>query len=74
MTFPSWRYGPNGEADIFHDAADVPEGWTEHPGALAEVERQAEALEPVHEPQPVEEHEPPKKEGALVKMRKAMKL
>ena len=25
--WPSWRYGPNGEAAIFQDEADVPKGW-----------------------------------------------
>lgn len=27
----TWFYGPNGEAEIFHDAADVPAGWLDHP-------------------------------------------
>jgi hypothetical protein len=29
--WPSWRYGPNGEADIFESEADVPAGWHDHP-------------------------------------------
>lgn len=29
--WPSWRYGPNGEADIFNSAAEVPSGWKKHP-------------------------------------------
>jgi hypothetical protein len=34
--FPSWpafRYGPNGEAQIFQRPEDVPEGWKDSPGA-----------------------------------------
>ena len=30
-TFPSCRYGPNGEAQVFECADDVPEGWADHP-------------------------------------------
>ncbi len=29
--WPSWRYGPNGEAAIFQNAAEVPAGWKDHP-------------------------------------------
>lgn len=29
--WPSWCYGPNGEAAIFQTQADVPEGWADHP-------------------------------------------
>jgi hypothetical protein len=29
--FPSWRYGPDGEAQIFQTADDVPAGWVDHP-------------------------------------------
>lgn len=29
--FPAWRYGPNGEAQIFKDPAEVPEDWTDKP-------------------------------------------
>jgi hypothetical protein len=25
--WPSWRYGPNGEAQVFESASDVPKGW-----------------------------------------------
>lgn len=32
--FPSWRYGPEGAAQIFLTAADVPAGWTDHPAKL----------------------------------------
>lgn len=33
-TWPSWRYGPNGESGIFNSAAEVPKGWQDHPGAF----------------------------------------
>ncbi len=29
--YPGWRYGPNGEAEIFQCAEDVPEGWYDTP-------------------------------------------
>lgn len=32
--WPSWRYGPNGEAEIFKCEADVPYGWTKKPGEI----------------------------------------
>lgn len=31
IKFPGWRYGPNGEAQIFDRAEDVPKGWTDNP-------------------------------------------
>ena len=30
--WPSWRYGPNGEAEIFKSPYDVPYGWTPRRG------------------------------------------
>lgn len=41
--WPSWRYGPNGEAGVFESEDDVPEGWLGHP---------SEHVKP--EPDPVE--------------------
>lgn len=29
--WPACRYSPDGEARIFHSAAEVPEGWEDHP-------------------------------------------
>jgi len=31
QNWPSWRYGPKGEAQVFEKAGDVPAGWKEHP-------------------------------------------
>lgn len=31
IKFPGWRYGPNGEAQIFEHEEDVPQGWTDNP-------------------------------------------
>ncbi len=31
QAWPSWRFGPNGEALIFERAEDVPEGWSDTP-------------------------------------------
>lgn len=33
-TFPSWRYGPNGESRICQSPDDVPEGWEDHPSKV----------------------------------------
>jgi hypothetical protein len=29
--WPSWRYGPKGEAQVFNSPGEVPTGWLEHP-------------------------------------------
>jgi hypothetical protein len=31
LLWPSWRYGPDGQAEIFERVEDVPEGWLDHP-------------------------------------------
>lgn len=31
QSWPSWRYGPNGQRRVFQSAADVPEGWNDSP-------------------------------------------
>lgn len=36
--FPGWRYGPNGEAQIFQTADEVPEGWTDNPNDFKKAE------------------------------------
>ena len=43
--WPSWRYGPAGEAKIFDCAEDVPIGWTETPGAAAPASDSSEEQE-----------------------------
>lgn len=30
-SWPAWRYGPGGQAQIFHSPEEVPEGWEDHP-------------------------------------------
>jgi hypothetical protein len=35
--FPSWRYGPDGEAEVFTSEADVPKGWEDHPSKVKET-------------------------------------
>lgn len=32
--WPSWRYGPNGAAEIFNSEDDVPKGWHDHPSKI----------------------------------------
>lgn len=41
--WPAWRYGPGGEAQIFQQAGDVPQGWVDHPGKLPPVEEKQSA-------------------------------
>lgn len=36
QAWPSWRYGPNGEAQVFHRIEDVPVGWKDDPHAFAD--------------------------------------
>lgn len=52
VAWPSWRYGPNGESEIFKSAADVPDGWKDHPrkhkpGYVPEPAIDSETGEPV---------------------------
>jgi hypothetical protein len=44
MTFPSWRYGPDGAAEIFEHEEDVPAGWVDHPAKLAKEQAVNAAL------------------------------
>lgn len=37
VAWPAWRYGPNGEAEIFNSAEEVPKGWGETPKPPAKV-------------------------------------
>lgn len=39
--FPSWFYGPNGEAEIFTEASAVPEDWKTHPSLFEEAAPEA---------------------------------
>lgn len=34
QTWPAWRYGPNGAADIFDSESAVPAGWKDHPSKV----------------------------------------
>lgn len=38
QAWPSWRYGPNGQAQIFEHEEQVPEGWEDHPSKVAGYE------------------------------------
>jgi hypothetical protein len=51
--WPSWRFGPKGEAQVFETEADVPAGWVDHPRKLRHPYAQPEpAAETVAEPAP----------------------
>jgi hypothetical protein len=41
--WPSWRFGPNGAAEVFQSESEVPAGWVDHPSKV------------VDEPEPVVE-------------------
>lgn len=55
--FPAWFYGPNGEAEIFHGAEQVPAGWVDHPAKLGQKE---DAAEPTAQPEAKRRGRPPK--------------
>lgn len=46
--FPSWRYGPGGEAQVFQFEADVPKGWFDHPSKVADQPGNAESLSDIN--------------------------
>lgn len=34
--FPSWRYGPDGQATIFFRASEIPSDWADHPSKVGQ--------------------------------------
>lgn len=36
--FPSWRYGPDEQSKVCASAAEVPEGWVDHPSKVGLAE------------------------------------
>lgn len=46
ILWPSWRYGPNGEAQIFDHADEVPTGWEDHPSKIGNETDKKAAKEP----------------------------
>lgn len=44
-TWPSWRYGPNGEAQIYQSADEVPAGWKDHQFAKTAEESDSNAFD-----------------------------
>jgi hypothetical protein len=38
-SYPAWFYGPHGQSQVFHNEADVPEGWQDHPSKVITPER-----------------------------------
>lgn len=46
--WPSYRYGPNGESEVFHRPEDVPAGWRDAPDKPVTLPE-----EPQHEPAPL---------------------
>ncbi len=33
--WPAWFYGPNGAAEVFESAKEVPAGWKDHPSKVS---------------------------------------
>ena len=49
--FPTWAYGPGGQADIFHREEDIPAGWVDHPSKVEDkAAKPAKAPEPAKQP------------------------
>lgn len=36
-SWPAWRYGPNGQSQIFDNEDDVPPGWEDHPSKVGDA-------------------------------------
>lgn len=34
VRWPAWRYGPDGQSEIFQTEDDVPAGWKDHPSKV----------------------------------------
>lgn len=47
VKLPCWRYGPNGEAQIFETMEDIPEGWTDNPNNFKTSSEAVVGKEPV---------------------------
>ena len=43
VEFPAWRYGPNGEAQIFDHKEEVPNGWVDSPAKVGKPQPKAPA-------------------------------
>jgi hypothetical protein len=41
-TWPSWRYGPGGQAKVCASEADVPEGWVAHASGVHPLDHDAD--------------------------------
>ena len=68
--WPSVRYGPNGENEVFTCEADVPKGWADTPDAF----KKSEAAKPVEKAKPAEKQEIPLSRSQIIaalKQRKA---
>lgn len=44
-SWPSWRYGPKGQGEVFQSEKDVPFGWTKKPGQVYVPPPEPEALD-----------------------------
>lgn len=44
QSWPSWRFGPNGESQIFQSEDEVPEGWQDSPAKLKGIPQKPEVV------------------------------
>jgi len=47
VSWPAWYYGPDGRAEIFKSAEEVPSGWEDHPSKVKAPKGKGAAKEPV---------------------------
>jgi len=59
IPWPSWRYGPNGESQVFETASAVPAGWQDHPSKVVTAARSGSEPLP-----PQTDQVPPEQRGA----------
>lgn len=41
QAWPSWRYGPDGQSEIFQSEDEVPSGWEDHPSKVGKAKPHA---------------------------------
>jgi hypothetical protein len=46
VKFPGWRFGPEGQAEIFNSEDEVPLGWTDNPNSFGDDAAAADAADP----------------------------
>lgn len=78
VAWPSWRFGPDGEAQIFQSEDEVPEGWQDSPakfkaGARPEVPARGDGTDDKETEAKIDALVQGNTQAALVEMLEAMK-